>query len=177
MILRARVCVVGITAATFCAALLVPATPAYASAPGLAISVPSSVSFGSFSAGARTITANLGTVTVETSSALAHDATWTATVSTTAFTTGGGSAAERVAAGSVTYLAGTATASSGFGVNACAPGQVTAASLSVSRTAFSCTGVSLSPSTSLSWNPQITIAVADSNVVGTYTGTITHSVV
>jgi hypothetical protein len=49
--------------------------------------------------------------------------------------------------------------------------------MSSSLTAFSCTGVSLSSSTSLSWNPQIAITVAAGNVAGTYTGTITHSVV
>jgi hypothetical protein len=167
----------GIAVGTLCAALLLPVPPAYAAAPGLSISVPSSASLGTFSTGARTITANLGTITVTTASTLAHDATWTATVTATSFATGGGSSAERVPTSSIAYRSGAATASSGLGANACVPGQPTATAMSSSLTAFSCTGVSLSSSTSLSWNPQIAITVAAGNVAGTYTGTITHSVV
>ena len=174
---RGQVRVRGIAVGTLAAALLLPTQPAYASPPGLSISVPGAVSFGSFPTGGRTITANLGTITVTTASALAHDATWTATVTSTAFTTGAGSSAERVPTTAITYRSGTATASSGFAVNACAPGQVTAAAMSASLTAFSCTGLSLSASTSLSWNPQITVTIGAGNVAGTYTGTITHSVV
>ena len=173
---RARVRVVGIAVGTMAAALLLPVPPAYASAPGLAISVPSSASFGTFSTGARTIVANLGTVTVTTASVAPHTATWTATVSATAFKTGGGTASETVPTSSITYRSGTTTAASGFSAGACVPGQVVAASLSVSRTAFTCTGLSLTPTTSVSWNPEITVAVAASSVAGTYSATITHSV-
>ncbi len=157
---------------------LIPAAPAQAAAPGLSITVPTgTVSFGSYAAGARTITASLGSVTVSTAGGLAHDAGWTATVSTTAFTTGGGTTPERVAAGSVSYLSGVATNQSGLGVSACVPGQaVTPVDLSAARTAFSCTGLSLLTSTSLRWNPQVSITIGAGNVVGTYTGTITHSV-
>jgi hypothetical protein len=157
--------------------LLLPPSPAYASAPGLSISVPSTVSFGSFSAGARTISAHLGTVTVTTASTLVHDASWSATVSTTAFKTGGGTGPETVAAAAVSYLAGVATAQSGLAVGACTPGQLTAVSLSSAVTAFSCSGISVSSSTSLSWNPLVSISIGAGNVVGTYSGTITHSVV
>jgi hypothetical protein len=173
---RARVRVGGIAVGTLCAALLLPAQPAEATAPGLSISVPASAALGSYPTGARTIVANLGTVTVTTASTLAHNATWVATVSATAFRTGAGSAAESVPASAVSYRSGTATAASGFSAGACLPGQVVAASLSVSRTAFSCTGVSLTPSTSVSWNPEISITVGPASVAGTYTATITHSV-
>src|SRR4051812_7123657 len=126
LIRRGQIRVGGIAVGTLCAALLLPADPAYASAPGLSISVPAAASFGSFATGARTITANLGTVTVTTASTLPHNASWVATVSTTAFTTGGGSSAERVATSSVSYLSGSATTTTGFAPGACAPGQVVA---------------------------------------------------
>src|SRR3954463_9815889 len=176
LIRRGQIRVGGIAVGTLCAALLLPAEPAYASAPGLAISVPSSASFGSFPTGARTITAGLGTVTVTTSSTIPHTATWIATVSATAFTTGGGSSAESVSNSSVSYLAGAATSTSGFAAGACTPGQVVPATLAVPRTAFSCTGVSTAATTSVSWSPQISVPAAVSNVAGTYTATITHSV-
>jgi hypothetical protein len=167
---------VSTAAGTVCALALLPVPSASATAPGLSISVPSSVSFGSFAPGARTITASLGTVTVTTASTVAHNATWTATVTATDFTTGGGTSAERVPNSSVTYRSGTATASTGFGAGACVPGQALAASLGSMRTAFSCTGVSIAATTSLSWRPEITIAIAAGNVAGAYSGTITHSV-
>lgn len=169
----------GVLVAALGITTFLPAPPAYASALGLSISVPSTVSFGSFAPGARTITANLGTVTVTTTAALTQSTAWTATVSTTAFKTGGGSAAETVAAGSVSYKSGLATAQSGLTLAVCTGGQlVTAVALTSPVTAFSCTGNSSSAGgTSLSWNPQISIVVGAGNVAGTYTGTITHSVV
>src|SRR4051812_26356513 len=123
LIRRGQIRVGGIAVGTLCAALLLPADPAYASAPGLAISVPASASFGSFASGARTITANLGTVTVTTSGLVGQSAAWTATVSATDFTTGGGTTAERVTTASISYRSGSSTAASGLGVGACAPGQ------------------------------------------------------
>ncbi|MCU1589930.1 MAG: hypothetical protein JWP11_1186 [Frankiales bacterium] len=174
---RGRVRVGGIAVGLLCAALVLPTPPAYASAPGLSISVPGSASFGSVATGARTITASLGTITVATSSTLPHVATWTATVSTSGFSTGAGSAAERVPASSVSYLSRSATATSGFAAGACVAGQTVAVTLAVAQTAFSCTGTSIAASTSVSWNPQISVAVGAGNVAGTYSGTITHSVV
>jgi hypothetical protein len=174
---RGRVRVGGIAVGTLCAALVLPAQPAYAAAPGLSISVPGTASFGSFPTGARTITASLGTVTVTTSSTLPHTATWLATVSATAFTTGGGSSAERVSNSSITYLSGAATVTTGFAAGACNPGQPVPSTLAAPRTAFSCTGVSTAAATSVSWAPELSVTIAVSNVVGTYTGTITHSVV
>jgi hypothetical protein len=173
---RGRIRVGGIAVGTLCAALILPAQPAYATAPGLSISVPASASFGSYPTGSGTISASLGTITVTTASTLVHNATWTATVSATAFKTGGGTAPETVPTSSVTYRSGTATAASGLAANACVPGQLVGAALSSSLTAFSCTGVSILPTTSLSWNPVITVTLAPSSVAGTYTATISHSV-
>lgn len=151
------------------------AVPAQAAAPGLAISVPSAVSFGASAVGARTISAILGPVTVTTGIAVLGGG-WTTTVSTSGFTTGAGSAAESIPAASVAYKSGTATASSGLSVGACTPGQpVATVALSAPRTAYICTSLSSLSATSLTWNPTVAITVGANNVVGTYTGTITHS--
>jgi hypothetical protein len=46
----------------------------------------------------------------------------------------------------------------------------------VSRTAFSSASLLQLGSVSVSWNPTIVVNIPASAVVGTYTGTITHSV-
>jgi len=140
----------------------------------LSISAPASSGLGAGSTGAGTLSAQLGTVTVtDTRGALLG--TWTASVSSTDFTTGGATANETVGKGQVTYWSGTATASSGTAVFT--PGQATsgnAQALSVSRTAFSASVII--GNNSASWNPTVTVNVPAAAVAGTYTGTITHSV-
>jgi hypothetical protein len=102
-------------------------------------------------------------------------ASWTSTVSGTAFTTGGATTAETIPAANISYWSGLATSTSGVGTFT--PGEATAAlaqTLSASRTAYTLTlGVS---NNSATWNPTLVVAVPASAVVGTYTGTITHSV-
>jgi hypothetical protein len=140
----------------------------------LSISAPASSDLGSGSTGAGTLSAQLGTVTV-TDSRGALLGTWTASVSSTDFTTGGATANETVAKGQVTYWSGAATASSGTAVFL--PGQaaaVNAQALSVGRTAFSASAII--GNNSASWNPTVTVNVPAAAVAGTYTGTITHSV-
>jgi hypothetical protein len=140
----------------------------------LSISAPASSDLGSGSTGGGTLSAQLGTVTV-TDSRGALLGTWTASVSSTDFTTGGATANETVAKGQVTYWSGAATASSGTAVFT--PGQAAAANaqaLSVARTAFSATAIV--GNNSASWNPTVTVNVPAAAVAGTYTGTITHSV-
>jgi hypothetical protein len=76
-------------------------------------------------------------------------------VSATTFTTGGGTSAETIAKSQVSYWSGPVTASSGLGVRI--PGQATAlnaVSLATPKTAFALQAV----------------------VLGTYTGTVAHSV-
>ena len=139
----------------------------------LSISVPSAVSLPATAPGG-TISARLGTVTVTDNRALGS-ASWTATVTGTAFTTGGGSGPETIPATQVTYWSGPATATSGSGTFT--PGQPNAASavdLSTARTAFSLTGGS--GVNSASWNPTLSVLVPAGAVGGTYTATITHSV-
>jgi hypothetical protein len=166
--------VLGVLALAFPAHAADTTTTFSLTAGSLAISVPASRDLGSGATGGGTVSAQLGTVTVtDTRGALAG--TWTASASSTAFTTGGATASETIAKGQVTYWSGTVTASSGTAVFA--PGQPLAAdaeALSVSRTAFSASAIV--GNNSASWNPTVTVNVPAAAVAGSYTGTITHSV-
>ena len=147
------------------------ASPAYAA---LSISVPASASLGSVSAGTTSISGQLGSVTVNASNAVLFPS-FTATVSTSVFTTGGGGTNETIAKAAVSYWSGPATLTVGS-LNG-TPGQVNAAaaqSLSTARTAFSATGLVLT--IQVVWNPTLIITLPSNAVAGTYTGTITHSV-
>jgi hypothetical protein len=144
------------------------------SAGPLAISVPASASLGTAATGSASLTAQLGAVTVsDTRGALGED--WTATVSSTDFTTGAATSDETIGKGSVAYWSGAATATSGVAVRV--PGQllaVNAQSLSTSRTAFSATATVGNNSTT--WNPTLVVTIPAAAVAGTYSGTVTHSV-
>ncbi|NUW31771.1 hypothetical protein HTZ77_10070 [Nonomuraea sp. SMC257] len=143
-------------------------------AQGLAISVPDGpVGIGTGAAGDQ-ISGSLGSVTVSDERA-ALVATWVATVSGTSFTTGGGSGAETIPAGAISYWSGPATSTTGTGTFV--PGQPNAASakhLHAPYTAFS--KISGSGDNSCTWNPTIVVDIPDGAVAGTYTGTISHSV-
>jgi hypothetical protein len=140
----------------------------------LTVSDPADKSLGSGATGTASITSQLGTVT-GTDNRGSLLGTWTATVSSTDFTTGGATADETIAKGQVDYWSGAATASTGTAVRV--PGQLLAANkqaLSTSRTAFSATGVV--GNNTASWNPTVVVNVPAQAVAGTYSGTITHSV-
>jgi hypothetical protein len=151
--------------------VMLTASPAHAA---LAITVPSSRNLGSASVTSTGLSAQLGTVTVSDDRKLGLS--WTATVTSTVFTTGGGTAPETIPKVFISYWSGPATATSGLSV--AVPGELTAqqaVNLGVSRTAFSGTGISL-VTNSASWNPTIIVNEPAGVVAGTYTGTITHSV-
>lgn len=138
---------------------------------GLNITAPTSASLGSTTPGG-TVTAQLGSVTVDSTLGGA----WTATVSTTSFATGGHTVAETIAKSRVSYWSGPFTAKSGIG-GTYIPGQATAGqaqTLDVPRTAFRATSLALL--SSVTWNPTLVVAVPSAAVAGTYTGTVTHSV-
>jgi hypothetical protein len=135
----------------------------------LSISVPASASFGSVPSGATVVSALLGNVQVVDARA-STAGSWTATVSSTSFVTGAGSPAETVPASDVRYDPGNAIATTGTGTFT--PGAD--GSLATPITAFSAS--SEVGSTSVTWDPQITITIPPAAVAGTYTGTITHSV-
>ncbi|MEA2685632.1 MAG: hypothetical protein QOE93_827 [Actinomycetota bacterium] len=154
------------------AAFIVVLTPALAEAT-LTITVPSSANLGSVPSGATSISQHLGAVTVTASGVVAPS--FTATVSTTVFTTGGGGGGQTVGKGSILYWSGPATTT--IGLQTPTPGQAAAANaqdLSTSRTAFSSTGLVLSITTV--WDPTIVVNIPATAVAGTYSGTITHSV-
>jgi hypothetical protein len=144
-----------------------------APAGALSITVPATASLGSIAPGG-TLSGALGAVTVSDGRGL-PTASWTATVSTTTFTTGGATTAETIAKSVVSYWSGPATSTAGAGTFT--PGQLTAANaqaLSVTRTAFTLSGGT--GNTSATWNPTLVIHVPAQAVGGTYTGTVTHSV-
>ncbi|HEU5425331.1 MAG TPA: RICIN domain-containing protein [Actinocrinis sp.] len=141
----------------------------------LSVSVPASANLGS-SAPGNTLSAAVGQVTVS-DQRLISNAGWTATVSATSFTTGGHSQAETITSASLSYWSGPSTASSGTAT--LTPGQPTAATaqpLGASITAFS-SSAGNGHITSASWNPSLNVAIPAAAVAGTYTGTITTSVV
>ena len=140
----------------------------------LQVSDPADKSLGSVSTGTATVTNTLGSTTVSDARG-ALLGTWTATVASTDFTTGAASADETIGKALVDYYSGASTASSGTAV--VVPGQATgllAEDMSVSRTAFSATGVV--GNNSVTWVPTVVVNIPSDSVVGTYSGTITHSV-
>jgi hypothetical protein len=135
----------------------------------LSISQPSTATLGSAATGSLTLSGSLGNVTV-TDTRGNLTATWTATVSSTNFTTGTATTYETVTAGSIAYTAGLPSSTTGIGTFV--PGTLTG--LGTSGTAASWTvGTG---NNSATWDPTITFTLSPSQVAGTYTGTITHSV-
>jgi len=168
-----------VVAASVVAAIVVPGRePAGAQVPpvgSLAISVPSSVNLSTGTPiNATSFSASMGNVTVS-DTRVSVVSGWTATVASTDFTTGGASSYEKITRSSLSYWSGAATTTTGTGVFV--PGQATSAlavALSGTVTAFSVTGVA--GSTSATWRPTIVVRIPTGVVVGTYQGTITHSV-
>jgi hypothetical protein len=140
----------------------------------ISITVPSTtVNFGAVSVSAGSITAQLGTITVNDGRGLLNGS-WTSTVSSSRFIAGGQTAAEPIDATSVSYWSGAPTATSGVGtLLGGEPTPGAAVAISAAQTAF--TGGSLIGNNSASWNPTL-ITTPFAAVVGTYTGTVTHTV-
>jgi hypothetical protein len=135
----------------------------------LSISVPQSANLGSAKAGSAQVSAKLGAVTV-TDTRYGPDGAWTATVSSTPFTTGGATAPETIAKSRISYSPGAATATTGDATFT--PG--TTGDLGSARTAFSVSDGT--GENSATWNPTITVSLPAGVIVGIYTATITHSV-
>lgn len=141
----------------------------------LSVTAPASSALGSVATGtASTTAAQLGTVSV-TDNRGANLGTWTASASSSDFTTGGATADETIAKANAHYWSGLETASSGTAVFL--PGQATALdkeSLSASITAFSASAIV--GNNSASWDPTFNVDIPSDSVAGEYTGTVTHSV-
>jgi len=128
------------------------------------------------------ITAQMGVVAV-TDSRAATDATWAATVTSTDFVTPGGLASQTIAAALVDYWSGVRLGG-GTGNGTFTEAQTLAADAealanaptapAVGLLAFSHTGGS--GNNTASWNPTLNVNVPLTSAVGTYTGTVTHSV-
>lgn len=140
----------------------------------LQVSDPANKSLGSVGTGTASISNTLGSTTV-TDNRGALLGTWTASVTSTDFTTGGETADETIGKALVSYYSGLSTASSGTAVRV--PGQATALlaqDMSASRTAFSATGVVGNNSTT--WDPTVVVTIPSDAVAGLYSGTVTHSI-
>lgn len=141
----------------------------------LAITVPSSKALGSVATGsATTASAQLGSITV-TDSRGPLLGSWTASVTSSDFTTGAATANETIAKSNADYWSGAATATTGTGVFG--PGQLLVGNkvtLATSRTAFSASA--LVGNNTATWNPTVNVNIPSAAVAGDYTGTITHSI-
>jgi hypothetical protein len=138
------------------------------------VAVPGNANLGSATIGG-TLTAQLGLVTASAGGILGVQVT--ASVVCSDFKTGSGSAAETISKNNVFYWSGPATAFVGL-VGSGSPGQPTSAdqvSCATSNEAFQ--GQALLLAVSVTWNPTIVIHIPASAVQGTYTGTVTHTVV
>ena len=135
----------------------------------LTITVPATAVLGSGAPGTTIGPTALGAVTVTDDRALLL-ASWTATVSSTAFVTGGGTTAETIAAADATYTTGTVTPT---GVILATPTPTVTLSGTPQTVVAGTAGVG---NNSATWNPTVAIAVPASAVTGLYTGTISHSV-
>jgi hypothetical protein len=132
----------------------------------LAMTAPTAVNLGSGAPG-TTISGSLGTVTVTDDRALLS-AAWTATASSTAFTTGGGTANETIPASDVTYTPGPITTT----------GTITATGTIITLSSASQTTVAATAGVgdnTASWDPTLAVAVPAAAVAGLYTGTLTQS--
>jgi hypothetical protein len=136
----------------------------------LTITAPASISLGSGDPG-TTITHNLGGNVVVTDLRASLGGTWTATASSTDWTTGTGTTPETIPAGDASYTPGTITvtgtsnaATQGLNIAALSgdPQDVITATVTGNNTA--------------TWDPTIAVAVPAAAVGGTYTATLTQSV-
>lgn len=138
----------------------------------LTITVPASANLGNGTHGNQR-SASMGTITVE--DGRNGSMSWTATVTSTNFTTGAGSAGETITKGNVAYWSGQPTVSTGGGSRF--PGQSTAADkVPLSSPVVAFRGTKAPLATVTGWQPTLVISVPIAAVLGHYTGVITHTV-
>jgi hypothetical protein len=131
----------------------------------LTITTPNSVNLGSGPPGTTIGPTALGTVTVNDNRASAN-ASWSATVSSTDFTSG----SQTIPASDATYTTGTVTSTGTITITSDPGLTLTGAAQPV------VSGSAGSGNNSAAWDPTIAIAVPAAAVAGLYSGTITHSV-
>jgi hypothetical protein len=131
----------------------------------------SSVALTGVTVGTTNPSGQLGTVTVDDERGLLSGG-WTATVQSTAFTTGTDPSTVTIAASNVKYTPG--STSGAVGTANYTPGTA-AVAIGTPQTAYAAD--SEVGSAGVSWDPTITVNLpAHGQVAGTYSGTITHSV-
>ena len=141
----------------------------------LDITVPGTASIGTGAPG-TTVDGALGVVTVTDQRASA-DASWTAFVTSTNCSTGGGIAPQVTLAPEIDYWSGAATFTSGTGTFT--PGQATYANRASLSTGTPLTAFAHGGGTgnnTASWQAALSIRAPQDSVAGTCTGTVTHSV-
>ena len=132
----------------------------------LSITAPASADLGATTPGG-TLDADLGDVQVTDSRGFG--AGWTASVSSTDFTTGGGTAIQAIPASDASYAI-TSLIATGTGTFT----HLTTVSLSGSpESVVSATNVG--GDTTVTWDPSIQMAIPAGAIAGSYSGTITHS--
>ena len=134
----------------------------------LTIAAPVNANLG-LTAPGGSVNASLGSVQVTDDRGFGAD--WTATVSATDFTTGGGSPAETIPAGDATY---TITGLAGATGPAVFTHATTVTLSGTPQAVVSATNVN--GNTTVTWNPAIQVTVPGGAIGGAYTATITHSV-
>jgi uncharacterized repeat protein (TIGR01451 family) len=134
----------------------------------LSITAPASADLGASVPGG-TISVGLGSVQV-TDDRAGLDG-WTATVSSTDFTTSGGTAAETIPVHDVFYLINGFASMQGSATFMRTPATRLSAAMQAVVTATNVRG-----DNSVAWNPVMQVSVPSEAVAGTYTATITHSV-
>jgi large repetitive protein len=134
----------------------------------LSLTAPAAASLGSGAVG-TTISSSLGSLQVTDGRGFGAD--WTASVSSSDFTTGAGRPAETIPAGDALYdITGLATAA-----GPATFGYIPQTTLSANpQNIVSATNVD--GNTAVTWNPVINVTVPGGAIAGTYTGTIVHSV-
>jgi hypothetical protein len=131
------------------------------------MTAPTTANLGSGAPG-TTITGEIGAVTVTDTRALLS-AAWTATASSTAFTTGAATPNETIPATDATYSPGTITTT---GTITATPTEITLDG----EPQTVVTGTAGVGNNTASWDPTLAVAVPAQAVGGTYTGTLTQSV-
>lgn len=132
---------------------------------GLSISAPESADLGSVASGTSSVSGSLGAVTVTDQRGLILG-NWSATASSTAFVHDS-SADFDIAKAQATYASG-AVSGDGGGAAGGLGGSLAAPVVAATRVGAG--------NNTATWNPTVAVALSPTEVVGTYTATITHSV-
>jgi hypothetical protein len=137
----------------------------------LTMTAPGSATLGTGSGQPGTTISGLLGSTVVTDNRASLAASWTVSVSSSNFTTGGATPAETIPVADASYTAGSFFTTGTITVTA-TPAVLTLAN-AAAQDIFGTAGVG---DNSATWNPTLSVAVPPAAVTGTYTGTLTQSV-